>query len=119
MLNINLNDTVELMNSSDYRERFIAEYVQTKIRYEKLKSFNTRIAAANATKGKDVKAEMPKHDCPDKLLLEQQAAMGKYLHTLEVRAVIEKINLSEAELYIMRSASEMRCKAENCTVTSK
>ena len=38
-----LNDTIEKMNSADYKERFIAEYQQTKIRYEKLKHFNTRI----------------------------------------------------------------------------
>ena len=44
-----LNNTVELMNSSDYRDRFKAEYYQTKIRYEKLKKFNTKIEAAYAT----------------------------------------------------------------------
>lgn len=38
-----LNNTVELMNSSDYKDRFKAEYYQTKIRYEKLKKFNTKI----------------------------------------------------------------------------
>ena len=31
-----LKDTIELMNSEDYKERFRAEYYQTKIRYEKL-----------------------------------------------------------------------------------
>ena len=31
-----LKDTIDLMNSGDYKERFIAEYYQTKIRYEKL-----------------------------------------------------------------------------------
>ena len=33
---IDLNMTVDLMNSSDYKDRFKAEYLQTKIRYEKL-----------------------------------------------------------------------------------
>ena len=33
-----LKDTVEMMNSSDSKERFKAEYYQTKIRYEKLHS---------------------------------------------------------------------------------
>lgn len=32
-----LKDTVELVMSDDYKERFIAEYCQTKIRYGKLK----------------------------------------------------------------------------------
>lgn len=31
-----LSSTVKLMESNDYKDRFLAEYVQTKIRYEKL-----------------------------------------------------------------------------------
>lgn len=33
-----LRDTVEMMNSADYKERFKAEYYQTTIRYGKLKA---------------------------------------------------------------------------------
>lgn len=33
-----LRDTVEMMNSADYKERFKAEYYQTAIRYGKLKA---------------------------------------------------------------------------------
>lgn len=33
-----LKDTVEMMNSSDYKERFRAEYQQVVIRYQKLKA---------------------------------------------------------------------------------
>ena len=86
-----LHNTIKLMTSEDYKERFIAEYWQTKIRYEKLKDFCNRIKAAiiNGT-------EEPKHDCPYYLLREQQEAMGKYLHILELRAVIEKIKLEES-----------------------
>lgn len=84
-----LKNTVEMMNSPDYKERFKAEYYQTKIRYEKLKKFNARIEAATWTKT----VEMPKHDCPVDLLIEQEYAMGEYLHLLEVRAVIENIEL--------------------------
>ena len=40
---IELKDTVDLMKSSDYKERFIAEYTQVKIRYEKLKKLITEI----------------------------------------------------------------------------
>ena len=88
-----LKDTIEMMNSDDYKERFKAEYHQTKIRYEKLKAFNTKIEAAKNLiyAGKDT--VMPKHDCPDNLLTEQQAIMGNYLRILEVRAVIEGIEL--------------------------
>ena len=32
-----LKDTVEMMSSEDYKERFKAEYYQVKIRYGKLK----------------------------------------------------------------------------------
>lgn len=35
--NMELKETVELMNSKDYKGRFVAEYHQVKIRYEKLK----------------------------------------------------------------------------------
>ena len=88
-------DTVEGMLSPDYKERFKAEYYQTKIRYERLKKFNTRIEAAGRTdyKPDGVRVPMPKHDCPDDLLIHQQRAMGEYLHILEVRAVIEGIDL--------------------------
>lgn len=87
-------DTIILMNSEDYKERFKAEYWQMKERYERLKAFNTKIDASNRTQyqiGK--KVEMPKHDCPDDLLLQQQRIMGEYLHLLEVRAVIEDVDL--------------------------
>ena len=90
-----LKDTVALMKSEDYKERFKAEYYQTKIRYEKLKSFNTKIEAARCTAlvSNECKCPMPKHDCPEDLLREQQHVMGNYLHILELRAVIEGIEL--------------------------
>lgn len=93
---MDLKSTITLMTSDDYKERFKAEYHQTKIRYEKLKSFNTRIEAAERTNcfcGEGKKIEMPKHDCSNELLREQQHVMGSYLHLLEVRAEIEGIDL--------------------------
>lgn len=84
-----LRETVELMNSADYKERFKAEYYQTKIRYKKLKEYNNKIEAAMT----DYRLNMPKHDCPDWMLKNQQQVMGEYLHLLEVRAVIENIEL--------------------------
>lgn len=88
-----LKNTVALMNSDDYKERFKAEYYQTKIRYEKLKAFNTKIEAHERTRFTCLSTSEPKHDCPLDLLREQQSVMGAYLHTLEVRAVIEGIEL--------------------------
>ena len=88
-----LHETVSLMTSEDYKERFKAEYYQTKIRYEKLKSFNNKIEASRRTLYEKIPIKMPTHDCPDDLLREQQSVMGEYLHLLEVRAVIENIEL--------------------------
>lgn len=79
-----LKDTIELMNSEDYKERFKAEYMQTKIRYEKLKAMTTKYEA-------DTLDFKPK--CSLELLRAQQSHMGIYLHCLEVRAEIEKIEL--------------------------
>lgn len=91
-----LADTAAGMTSPDYKERFRAEYIQTKIRYERLKAFNTKIEAAFRTeceRPEVKKAPMPPHDCPHDLLREQQEVMGHYLHILEVRAVIEGVDL--------------------------
>ena len=84
-----LKDTFDLMTSTNYKERFKAEYLQTKIRYEKLKAFNNRIEASMYS----LNVKEPVHDCPLSLLQEQQAAMGKLLRIYEIRAVIEDIDL--------------------------
>ena len=84
-----ISATYQGMVSPDYKERFKAEYYQTKIRYERLKKFNTKI---EAMRGNPL-AQEPKHDCPYELLREQQRVMGEYLHILEVRAIIEGIDL--------------------------
>lgn len=86
--NMELKETVELMNSDDYKERFVAEYHQVKIRYEKLKDFCNKIEVETML-GKEV----TKHDCPLELLREQQKYMGLYLSVLEKRALIENVEL--------------------------
>lgn len=86
--NMELKETVELMNSEDYKERFVAEYRQVKIRYEKLKNFCNKIEVETML-GKEV----TKHDCPLELLREQQKYMRLYLSVLEKRALIENIVL--------------------------
>ena len=79
-----LKDTVVLMNSDDYKERFKAEYWQTKIRYDKLRSMV-------------VKYEADKLDftpsCGIYLLKDQLKNMENYLYCLEVRAEVEGIVL--------------------------
>lgn len=83
-----LEDTCELMCSDDYKERFIAEHQQLKIRYRKLKAYCSKIEAAELTG-----TEGPEHDCPLRLLQKQLKVMGAYLHVLEVRAQIEGVEL--------------------------
>lgn len=79
-----LKDTVELMNSKDYKERFKAEYLQAKIRYDKLDAMTVKYEAGtlNFTPS-----------CPLELLKEQKKYMGNYIRTLRIRAEIEKIDL--------------------------
>lgn len=89
---VELNKTVEMMLSPNYKERFIAEFHQTKTRYEKLKAFCNKIEASIVTNGK---VPEPKHDVPYDILRDQERAMGEYLHMLELRAEIEGIDLSE------------------------
>ena len=79
-----LQDTIELMQSKDFKERFKAEYYQTKIRYEKLHKMLVKYEAGilNFTP-----------NCSLELLKRQAAAMGNYLYCLEMRALIEGIEL--------------------------
>lgn len=86
--NMELKETVKLMNSENYKDRFIAEYQQVKIRYEKLKNFCNKIEVEEML-GKEV----TKHDCPLELLREQQKYMGLYLSILEKRALIKNVEL--------------------------
>lgn len=79
-----LKDTIELMYSLDYKERFKAEYYQTKIRYDKLHKMTTKYEAGTLEFTPS---------CSIELLREQKRNMGKYLHCLEVRAEIEGIEL--------------------------
>lgn len=79
-----LKQTVKLMNSKDYKERFIAEYLQLKIRYDKL--LNLLIKWDN--KELDFKPS-----CPRSLYDIQIKSMYDYLKALEERAKIENINL--------------------------
>lgn len=80
-----LKDTVDLMNSEDYNDRFKAEYFQTKTRYDKLHKMLVKKAAGTL----DFE---PK--CSVALLTEQKCYMGEYLRVLETRAEIEGIDLS-------------------------
>ena len=81
-----LKDTIELMNSADYKERFQAEYLQTKIRYEKLHKMLIKHEAGTL----DFKP-----NCSIELLNNQVHYMGYYLKVLEIRAEIEGIDINQ------------------------
>jgi hypothetical protein len=89
-----LNDITKATCKENYKEHFKTEYYHTKERYERLKDLNNKIEAYGQLElEKRIFMEEPKHDCPLTLLKQQQRVMGEYLHLLEVRAVIEKIEL--------------------------
>lgn len=81
-----LKDTIEMMTSEDYKERFWGEYYQLEIRAKRLLAFIRKCEDAQI-EGK----EEPKHDCPLSLLRTQFDAMVEYLNTLRKRALIENI----------------------------
>ena len=83
---MDLKETVDFMNSKDYKERFKAEYLQTKIRYEKLNNMLIKYEAG--TLGFEP-------TCPKEILEDQLYYMNEYLRTLRIRAEIENINLEE------------------------
>ena len=78
-------DTVEMMNSEDYKERFKAEYFQTKIRYEKLSNMLIKYEAGTLNFALS---------CSKEVLEDQLYHMNEYLRTLKIRAEIEKIDLN-------------------------
>lgn len=83
-----LSDTSELMNSELYSDRFIAEYVQTKIRYEKLHRTIINIESGSQ---EPLKSDLG-------ILKKQAMAMGQYLYCLEVRSRMEDINILDLKL---------------------
>ena len=84
MTKMELNDTAEMMNSADYKERFRAEYYQIVIRYQKLKAMLERWD----------KGELGfKPTCPRSTYNMQISAMTNYIAVLEARAVMEGVEL--------------------------
>jgi hypothetical protein len=72
------------MQSPDYKKRFVAEYWQLKIRYERLIGI--------LYKWDNSELDF-KPTCPRKLYNEQVAGMKKYLDVLEKRALLEDVDL--------------------------
>ncbi len=79
-----LKDTVDRMLSSDYKERFKAEYYQLEIRYRKL--------ASMVKKWDEGKLDFIP-TCKRSIYDAQLEHMYKYLMVLKERAVIENVEL--------------------------
>ena len=79
-----LKDTVQMMESVDYKERFKAEYLQLKIRINGLRNMLKKYKAGTLTF---------KPFCSYYLLNGQLKAMELYATYLEERAEIEGIDL--------------------------
>ena len=83
-----LIDTIELMKSEDYKERFLAEYLQLKIRIEGLRTMLVKYRNNELS-------FTPK--CSYELLYLQMLNMESYLKLLKQRAEIEGIPLDVEE----------------------
>ena len=79
-----LRDTVGLMQSSDYKDRFKAEFWQTKIRYNKLHRMVVKYEANTL----DFTPTTPLN-----ILKKQLHYMGMYLYVQELRAQLEGVEL--------------------------
>lgn len=73
-------------DNEDYKVRFVKEYKELKERYGKLHKMIVKAEAGTL----DFEP-----DCPLDLLKQQAKAMGEYLHILEIRAEIERIDINE------------------------
>ncbi|MFR3656780.1 MAG: crAss001_48 related protein [Eisenbergiella sp.] len=81
-----LKDTIKMMNSGDYKERFKAEYYQTLIRYNKLSEMvekwdNGTLSFTPA--------------CSRDCFIDQLSFMSGYLDVLRERAFVEGVELEE------------------------
>ena len=79
-----LSQTTDMMTSSDYKERFKAEYAQVVIRYKKLKNMLDKWDKNELTFTPT---------CPRSTYNMQIKAMEDYMAVLEARAVMEGIVL--------------------------
>ena len=84
-----LSETVTMMNSECYKERFKAEYAQLVIRYKGL--CNMLEKCDNGTL-----AFTP--TCPRSTYDLQTKAMKDYIAVLEARAVMERIDLDDLDI---------------------
>lgn len=79
-----LKDTIEMMQSDDYKERFKAEYYQLVIRYKKLNTMFVNWDKLDFTP-----------NCPKHTIMMQLRTMFDYISVLKARAEYEGIELED------------------------
>lgn len=88
---MNIGEAVKLATSEDYKERFIGEYAELRIRHDRLNNLLKKWKD-----GKEPLCFTPV--CSYSLLDRQLRAMSEYLFILEERARIEGIELPKVEV---------------------
>lgn len=96
--NVELKDTIEMMTSADYKQRFKAEYFQLEYRCEKLAGMIEKYKAG--TLGFEP-------TCPVEVLEKQLEHMRGYLYILEERSFMEEINLFRIDIKNKRVFSDL------------
>lgn len=85
---VELKDTIEMMESKDYKERFKAEYFQLDTRIKKLEKM---------VSDWDKNAINFSPSCPREWYDEQLSAMRDYRRVLKLRAEKENVDVSDAD----------------------
>lgn len=80
-----IREIAHLLMSDDYKQRFVGEYWELKLRLEKLQAMIRKHSLG-------VLGFKP--DCPISTLRDQASIMSSYLDILEERAIYEKIDLT-------------------------
>lgn len=79
-----LKDTVTMMTSKDEHERFKAEYLQARIRFQE---------AVKQTKKMPITTEKRAGESPARTMHLRRRALGEYMRSLERLAKVEGIDL--------------------------
>lgn len=87
---MNIGEAARLATSEDYKERFVGEYAEVRIRHDRLDNILKKWKAG----------ELPScfsPSCSYSLLDRQLRAMSEYIFILEERARIEGVELPKVE----------------------
>lgn len=88
---MNIGEAAKLATSEDYKERFVGEYAEVRIRHDRLNNILKKWKD-----GKEPLCFTP--TCSYSLLDRQLRAMSEYIFILEERARIEGIELPKVEV---------------------